>query len=820
MPFRIEAFGLSNEDANSLVRGVALGEYSLLLGAGFSLGARNGHGVELPTSRELAQELKDKFALSLPVAAASDLPIAYEDAVYKAQEPAVSDFLRRRLTGCVPSWQGVLSNFAWSRIWTLNIDDLLEEVFRARTTGVFDFRDRYHVRKPDELQMIHLHGRANRSGKKIFSIQEYHDAVRGEGFWHTAFFSEYKERPVIACGASLVGEVDLARTFRAKNESGITRGLPSIAVVKDLASDAAERLKDRLGLLPVAAAGGDFFLALASDVESFVEANPTLLAANVDPNLARRFGQQFRQLELDNPGRVLPRQDFYSGDEPLWADIVAAKDATLSFAKDTVRTLRAGIESGVVAIGIFGDAGCGKSSTLLRVAREMSPTPVFLFRGEDDVDIEACLECVGDRPAVLLFDNAADVTVAIGRMIQGAKLRGKKLGVVIAERGKRKRGMLPSFGGAEGIFTIDHSRLTPGDAVAVVERRKTAKRLGAFGATPVAELRKMILTKHHGSLLSSLAEIDIGHGFDSRLKELNPLLQVESGVRDLLFAVAQTHRWGYPLPIHFATVSSGVSSEQIVQLCAEDGSLADVLFIESRGIRYRHRILAERVFDRTKDHEVMAAVAKALVAAISPVVNPEAIRAKSYAHRICKVLMERRSVYATLGGNIDKARQWYADVEEYFGWNARFWEQRALLELEAHNFSAAYSFSRAAVDKEDHAFPLTTFGTICLIIAGHRSEVSLTEAFELYCEGEAALQNAMVVGRRQPETLIRPIATFFTHAERFWPVFQKRDEMRERLVVNWQDWIHSAESVGYFRAYPEVESEIRAWLLRTAIRSK
>jgi hypothetical protein len=381
--------------------------------------------------------------------------------------------------------------------------------------------------------------------------------------------------------------------------------------------------------------------------------------------------------------------------------------------------------------------------------------------------------------------------------------------------------MLPSFDGEQNVLVIDHSTLSPGDAVAIVERRRTAKRLGAFGTKSPAELRKLIMEKHHGSLLSSLAEIDIGSGFDSRLNELAAKIEGGGNIRNLLLAVAQTHRWGYPLPLHFAAVSSGVSSEQIVKHCSDDGDLAELLFIETRGIRYRHRILAERIFERTRDYEVMASVAKSLVAAISPVVNIEAIRAKTYAHRICRVLMERRSVYATLGGDIDKARQWYADVEPYFGWNSRFWEQRALLELEAQNFSAAYSFARAAVDKEGtHAFPLTTFGTTCLIIGGHRSVSSTGEAFEFYCEGEAALQQALIYGRQQPETLMRPIGTFFSHAERLWPVFEKRVEMRERVIDNWRSWTRNAESLGYFRNFPELEPEIRGWLLRTAVQNR
>lgn len=669
----------------------------------------------------------------------------------------------------------------------------------------------------NELQIIYLHGRAINFGTKIFSVQEYYDAVKGEGFWHTAFFTEFKEWPVIACGASLVGEVDLARTLRAKNEARVTRGMPSVAILKGILPGSAERLRDRLGLFPIDTTGEEFFTALSADVAVYVKENPDILPSSVDPNSARKFGQQFRLLQHDSPGRIPPRQDFYAGDEPLWADILASKDAPLSFSRSVVGRLREAGNNGVAVVGFFGDAGCGKSTTLLRIAREISPLPAYFFQGDDDIDVEACLACIARRPTILFFDDAADLSVGISTLAKRARERGLRLGIVFAERSKRRKGMLPSFGVAENVIWVDHSELIPGDAVGIIERRRTAKRLGAFGSSSTSELRKLIINKHHGSLLSALAEIDIGNGFDVRLRELSIAIETNEHIKELVLAIAQTHRWGYPLPLHFASKSSGVSSEAIVKYCEDGGLLSDVLFIERRGVRFRHRVLAERVFERTKDYELMASVAKALVMSISPVVNTEAIRAKSYPHRICKVLLERRSVYATLGGDVDKARQWYASVEPYFGWNSRFWEQRALLELEAYNYSAAYSFARAAVDKESHTFPLTTFGTTCLIIAGHRSVSSVVDAFDLYREGEAALQQALTRGHSQPETLVRPVATFFSHAERLWPVFQQRPDMRERLLDDWREWIRNAESVGYFRVTPEIEPELRGWLLRAGI---
>ncbi|RYZ73458.1 MAG: AAA family ATPase [Proteobacteria bacterium] len=817
--YQTQKFGLTLADSDALARGVALGEYSLLLGAGFSLGGRNAAGKKLPKSQELAEELKQEFRLDLDIESPATLPYAYEDAVYKAGDTAVANFLRRRLTGCTPDWHSLLFQAEWRRVWTLNIDDLLAAVFRERTTRDIDFMDPYRVRSgADGLQIIYLHGRALNNKKKIFSIQEYHDSVRGGGDWHTAFFTEYKEQPFIVCGASLVGEFDLARTLRARNQSRITRDLPSVAIVKGISGANADRLRDRLGLQPVDATGEEFFNALIGDVAEYLRLNSGVLPSSVNPNSARIFGQQFQPLTPDRPGRQHPRQDFFSGDEPSWADIVANRDAPLSFSRQAVSFVRTGASSGQGVVGIFGDAGCGKSTTLLRVGRELQDYDVYLFRGDDDLDVEACLDCIGRRPSVLLFDDCADLSITIGSLARLALERNVKIGIVVCDREKRAKGIERNFISMPRYLSIDHSQVTPADAIAVVERRRVAKRLGSFGLATTSELRKLIISKHHGSLLSALSEIDFGVGFDQRLRLLADAVKVDGGVERLVVAVAQTHRWGYPLPLHFATGASGVSSETVVTLCSEGGALADVLFIERRGIRFRHRVLAEKVFDRTRDYDLLSDVAKSLVEVISPIVNTQAIRSKSYAHRLCKVLMDRRSVYATLGADVDKARQWYRDVEPFFGWNSRYWEQRALLELEAHNYSAAYSFARVAVDKENHPFPLTTFGTVCFVIAGHRAGSSLTECFDLYREGESALQLALTLGRARPETQMHPVTTFFEYAERLWPVLKQRPDIREKLQADWNNWLENADSVGFFRVYPARQRELRGWLLRTAVR--
>ena len=270
----LEKFGLSADISVALVRGVATSQYSLLTGAGFSHGAQ-GRGGEVPSAKACAEALNDRFKLGLTISSAADLSIAYEDSLDSpGGAQAVHALFEELFTGCSPSWQGIVSQLDWRRVWTLNVDDLPEAIWGKAQRAVqhIDFSERYRPsnNEIDELQIIYLHGRATSKRKKggnyIFSITEYVTATKDAPPWHNSFFTEFSDRPFILCGASAVGEFDLARTFRSGNQSMETTGFPSVAVVKGLDTAAANRFSNKLKLIPLSVDGQSFFEALLTDV--------------------------------------------------------------------------------------------------------------------------------------------------------------------------------------------------------------------------------------------------------------------------------------------------------------------------------------------------------------------------------------------------------------------------------------------------------------------------------------------------------------------------------------------------------------------------
>jgi hypothetical protein len=124
----LEELGLSADERNLLLRGVHEGRYNLLLGAGSSYGCVGGDNVELKDGATLSVQISDEFNLGLNADEAKKLPITYEEAL--SEEPGrFKSWLRNRFIGCTPTWQSLIFRAHWERIWTFNIDDVLDNAF-------------------------------------------------------------------------------------------------------------------------------------------------------------------------------------------------------------------------------------------------------------------------------------------------------------------------------------------------------------------------------------------------------------------------------------------------------------------------------------------------------------------------------------------------------------------------------------------------------------------------------------------------------------------------------------------------------------------
>ena len=166
-------------------------EPSLFLGAGFSFGAINYHGRSLPLGSKLVDILFKYFYI--------DNPPVGKDKEYLTQVEECKDNLKEICTilrsegrlnernqlltklysGCKPNpdspYQDLITKYSWKRIFTLNIDDLVENIYSKKEINVWNNSSKGSINRLSDCPLlIKLHGDVNdNSSGYVFDNDEY-----------------------------------------------------------------------------------------------------------------------------------------------------------------------------------------------------------------------------------------------------------------------------------------------------------------------------------------------------------------------------------------------------------------------------------------------------------------------------------------------------------------------------------------------------------------------------------------------------------------------------------------------------------------------
>ncbi|KAF1014217.1 MAG: hypothetical protein GAK31_03241 [Stenotrophomonas maltophilia] len=228
-------------------------------------------------------------------------------------------------------------------------------------------------------------------------------------------------------------------------------------------------------------------------------------------------------------------------------------------------------------------------------------------------------------------------------------------------------------------------------------------------------------------------------------------------------AITTVNRSGYSLPVSVFLDMAGVDSVKSISI--NDNSEDDVIILDARGYRFRHRMFAEYVFryhlSSAEEYELSLRVAKSL----APLVSSASMRRRTYPVLIIRQLMDKDGVMA-VSPTVEKARTWYGELEGHFDWNGRFWDQRALLESDAHFHDRAYSYAKKKVLVHRHAFSLNTLGRVRLK-ASVDEMVQLDLAWDYFREGEAYLSESLAHAQGFWDLHEHPLMTVFSYLVEF-----------------------------------------------------
>lgn len=195
----------------------------LVLGAGFSIGAKNGTGKPLMTGRELSQALFDnvlakgrkvrKEDLAAYRQEAQDLKKTCDNIELEGLRERRDAFLKIQFGTCFcpkDDFHMLLREYPWRYIFTLNIDDLVEYIYSdcpKEQQPLVHVKQSSTLRSSASLELYKLHGSVSRPDLGyVFDSEEYRAYAASASWTLTTFGHQAMTNDVIFLGTEFQEE--------------------------------------------------------------------------------------------------------------------------------------------------------------------------------------------------------------------------------------------------------------------------------------------------------------------------------------------------------------------------------------------------------------------------------------------------------------------------------------------------------------------------------------------------------------------------------------------------------------------------------------
>jgi hypothetical protein len=765
MPFK----SITNEQEASFRLALAAGQYNLLLGAGSSMDSHNVYGPR-PSGEALKRELcritnsSEKHSLQRVFSLLS--------------KNQIEENITKRFSNCIPGPTPlIMKKFLWKRIFTWNIDDVIENTYSSGTSkqqiNSIHYNDDFiEAETILQLNLIHLHGSAQFPSKGyVFSREHYIKQVQTVNPWMAVLSTFMRSEPMIIAGTSL-DEVDLDYylSFRNTSTSRTDRG-PSVLVTSDDDAITAD-LCERHNMLHFIGWTKDFFEYCESVLpnpptpeELIPQEERNLIPNTVSKSVSMAFYSDFELV----PASAKPSDTsrFQYGHPATWNDLAANLDIPRPLVSDLVVELEASLAEITLPrlLVLLENAGTGKTTTVRRTAFEMAQRGIATLYCSSlsriDKNTANVLNTI-ERPVVVIVDDFADQVTAIAETI--SRITKPDIVFLASERAYRSSYISGILAGIPTTFK-NYLSMDLNQAKQLIEKYIYTGNVGDHNA---------IKNSLHFS--QKIKADPIAVACCKIMNDFKPLDRIVDDIvgdaneleldRYLCTAIAQHCFMG---GVKFDILTGAVDAKGAYSQLDKHNPLPLAFYDKSKEyVVPENAVIAERVLSRTADRERhrMLGIFVDLANSVQPFVNRQAIRRRTPEARMSGRLFDFDDIVDRFLGK--NAEAFYQQTKDLWQWNSRYWEQVALLNLarykeDVHGENAQYyldeavQHARHAVAIEYHPFGLTTLGKILMSkMLSQNSEVTETfsEAFKCLVE---AIEKEAIWARRA----VQPFVSLF-----------------------------------------------------------
>lgn len=683
----------------------------LFTGAGFSSGAFNISGENVPSVRGLKEKLWKVCFPDDPFNNETPLQDLFEHALLQ-QRKGLADVLTSAFTvfaGNIPEWYRRIFSMPWQRCYTLNIDNLeiatnqrftlprsLSSISATGDVGPSSGSD-----PSKELAVVHLNGTLDDVPERVtFSSTQYAERLSRHDSWYVRFAADLLTSSVIFIGTSLE-ESPLWQHIVMRHGRG-SRAFAEFRHRSYLVVPTLDRAKQTLlaqyNVMWMPLTAEDFANLLLVEVESSASAGFAVLGKSSDVNSSPSPRvPQVAEIAVDEA----EPHEFLLGQEPSWSDIQSdraiIRDCDSSLLDLVNQKLALTGVRGLITI--TGTAGSGKSTSLKRLCLKLASTGVRV--GWLDKNSEIAVSTVrsamkrDDAPDVLAIDDADLLGAGLSVLVRDLSQYPKNPLTIIAVRSGRIDRVINPLSLA-GIPVAERvmPHLTDQDIEALIDLLQRENRLGLLKGKTRKDQIAAFKEASGRQLLVAMIKATSGQWLEEKaVNELSDLPPLSAKIYAYV-AVASAYR--LLLPKDEVLIALGDFNSSNEAMNALDQMVKRRVISVERGGEYvaRHRMIAEIIRDNLHETGQIGSVIQGLAIVAAAKTTPNSKR-HDRPMRMLQTFLNHDMLIDTLG--LDASKNLYAALEDPLGWSSHYWLQRGSMEVERGSLSLAENFLGSAL---------------------------------------------------------------------------------------------------------------------------
>ena len=397
----------------------------LFIGAGFSCGALC-KGKELPIGEKLREEIFDIFYKTRRISDEEKQEVeemSLQELCKVIQREGrgteLKKYLIDRFQNAMPNpdnaFHYLLCDYYWDKIYTLNIDDLVENIYSVNNIEFVVQNEKTQKPFEDKRQIIKLHGCVNNSEEGfIFSEDEYISSIANEDYRLKEFSQDCFSNDIIFLGTEF-NETDISVLIEKNKRAGFVKRNNFFFVSPKI----SYKLKTLIG-------SNENFYYIKFSTEDFLKFCSTLKKAGKSIDDQTRILEQYGNFQNIDKYSSVPKtyeSKLYYGNKVTYYDIFDEWDVVYSKTA-TVINKALNYNKGVgYIIAVFGKAFSGKTVVATRLLIELYNNGYCAYSyncdGENELFAinEYFKKCKEIKKIAILIDDAAYLYGSIAKLL-------------------------------------------------------------------------------------------------------------------------------------------------------------------------------------------------------------------------------------------------------------------------------------------------------------------------------------------------------------------------------------------------------------------